>query len=433
MFASYSAATGRIHDPARLDALQRSGLLDSPPEEAFDRLARLASRLLNAPVALVSLIDADRQFFKACLGLPEPWASWRQTPLSHSFCQHVAGSGEPLVIDDAREHPLVRDNLAIPDLGVVAYLGIPLITSDGQALGSFCVIDSQPRQWSPAEVGLLKDLTASVMTEVELRIVAAEMDRERREKLVLLDREQLARQQAEDSLRARDALLATVSHDLRNPLTAVKGYAQLIQHRAARGIEPDDAPRISEAAEKIRSAASRMTALIDELVDVTQLEMGQTLQLQLTSTDLVAVARRILADYEDQTSGHVLHLDASIPELLGHWDATRLERVLDNLVGNAVKYSPNGGDVAVEISGEDGWAVLKVRDQGVGIAQADLPHLFEPFFRGRNTRGQAGTGLGLWGVRQLIEYHRGRIAVESLEGAGTTVTVWLPLGAPAEA
>src|SRR4028118_1712752 len=111
--------------PTRLLALQRTGLLDSPAEDCFDRLTRLAAKVLRTPMALVSLVDADRQFFKSCVGLPEPWASARQTPLSHSFCQHAVASREPLVVEDARQHPLVKDNLAVRDPGVAASPGAP--------------------------------------------------------------------------------------------------------------------------------------------------------------------------------------------------------------------------------------------------------------------------------------------------------------------
>ena len=127
-----------VFDPARLEKLQQLALLDTPAEEAFDRLTRLAALLIEAPVALVSLVDDKRQFFKSCVGLPSPWSQSRQTPLSHSFCQHAVRSGEPLIIEDARSHPLVRENLAIRDLNVIAYAGIPLVTSDGFVLGSFC-------------------------------------------------------------------------------------------------------------------------------------------------------------------------------------------------------------------------------------------------------------------------------------------------------
>jgi GAF domain-containing protein len=115
----------QLQNAARLEALRHTSLLDSPPEEAFDRLTRLARSILRVPAAYVSLVDGERQFFKSAVGLPEPWASLRQTPLSHSFCKHTVASGEPLLVSDAREDPLVRDNPAIPELGIVAYAGIP--------------------------------------------------------------------------------------------------------------------------------------------------------------------------------------------------------------------------------------------------------------------------------------------------------------------
>ena len=153
----------------RLRTLESTGLLDSPPEPSFDRLTRLAAGLLDAPVALVSLVDDRRQFFKSALGLLEPWASRRETPISHSFCQYVTRERTPLVVSDAREHPLLRDNLAIRDLSAIAYAGIPLMIDD-QAIGAFCVIDARPRQWRPDQVELLQDLAASVVTEIELRM-----------------------------------------------------------------------------------------------------------------------------------------------------------------------------------------------------------------------------------------------------------------------
>ena len=154
--------------PERLTELHNTRLLDSPPEESFDRLTRLTATVLNVPVALVSLVDSDRQFFKSCLGLAQPWASERQTPLSHSFCRHVVESRRPLVVSDAREHPLLRDNPAIRDLGVIAYAGAPLITSDGHVLGTLCAIDHQPRHWTPEQVEILSNLAGSVLTEIQL-------------------------------------------------------------------------------------------------------------------------------------------------------------------------------------------------------------------------------------------------------------------------
>jgi signal transduction histidine kinase len=170
-----------LSDPARVQALRATALIDSPPEEAFDRLTRLASHALRVPVALVSLVAEDRQFFKSCVGLAEPWASRRGTPLSHSFCQHAVASGEPLVIEDARDHPLVRENLAIRDLDVIAYAGVPLITSDGAVLGTFCAIDSQPRAWPDADLEFVREMAASAMTEIELRTTVRQLEDARAE------------------------------------------------------------------------------------------------------------------------------------------------------------------------------------------------------------------------------------------------------------
>jgi GAF domain-containing protein len=158
-----------LAEPGRLAALHAAALLDSPPDESFDRLTRLAAKVVNAPVALVSAVDRDRQFFKSCLGLPEPWATRRETPLSHSFCQHVVAAREPVIVSDARKDERLLDNLAIRDLGVIAYLGVPLITREGHALGTLCVIDHEPRIWTNDEISLVKDVAASVVTEITLR------------------------------------------------------------------------------------------------------------------------------------------------------------------------------------------------------------------------------------------------------------------------
>jgi len=159
-----------LTDPGRLASLRATGLLDSPPEEDFDRLARLAARLLDAPVALITLVDADRQFLKSAPGLTaSPWAETRETSLSHSICRHVVERQKPLVVDDLREHPVLRDSLAIPDLDIVAYAGVPLTRPDGHIMGSLCVTDRQPRHWMTDQVRTLEDLAHSVVTEMELR------------------------------------------------------------------------------------------------------------------------------------------------------------------------------------------------------------------------------------------------------------------------
>jgi GAF domain-containing protein len=158
-----------LADPERLAALERLDLLDAKPDAGFDRYTALAAEMLSAPVALVSLVDSRRQAFLSKQAPPGPLAEADETPLSYSFCQHAVRAKAPLVIPDARKHELVRDNPAIDAFGFVSYAGAPIMTSDDQALGTLCVLDQKPREWTPEQVELLKDLAAAVGSEIELR------------------------------------------------------------------------------------------------------------------------------------------------------------------------------------------------------------------------------------------------------------------------
>ena len=170
-----------VRNVSRLAALQRTGLLDSVAEPAFDRLTRLATKTIKTPISLVSLVDSDRQFFKSAVGLQEPWKSRRETPLSYSLCKHVVATARELVVDDAREHPVLCGNLAIGELGMVAYAGVPLVTSAGHALGSFCVIDTKPRNWTADDLDILRELGGIAMREIENRELVQEAEAARRD------------------------------------------------------------------------------------------------------------------------------------------------------------------------------------------------------------------------------------------------------------
>ncbi|HET6314128.1 MAG TPA: HAMP domain-containing sensor histidine kinase, partial [Chloroflexia bacterium] len=157
--------------------------------------------------------------------------------------------------------------------------------------------------------------------------------------------------------------------------------------------------------------------------------------------DLVEMCGRVVAEYQQSARRHQLVLETAVPRLVGQWDPMRIERVLDNLISNAIKYSPEGGPISIEIGGEsaagggDGVGhdrvTLVVRDQGVGIPEADVPYIFDWFRRARNVTGRIrGTGIGLAVVRQVVEQHGGTIAVESREGEGSAFTIELPLQVP---
>jgi len=161
--------TTTLADPLRLQAIEDTGLLGTAEDPFLHRLTRLAAKTLGASVALMSLVGEDRQFFASSWGLPEPWATERGTTLLHSFCQHVVVSNQPLLVTDARKHPMVQGNLAIQDLDVIAYIGVPLVDSQDNTLGSLCVIEHEPRQWRPQDVEILHDFAATVMDRVASR------------------------------------------------------------------------------------------------------------------------------------------------------------------------------------------------------------------------------------------------------------------------
>jgi GAF domain-containing protein len=194
----------------RLTALALSGL-GPAPDESFDRFAELVRGTIGVPVALVSLVDPVRQFFPGAAGLGQPWCDSRQTPLSHSFCQVVVASTEPLVIADARRDSRVADSLAIPDLGVIAYAGMPLTDADGTVLGSLCAIDHEPRHWSDRELSLLASLAAACSAEIRLRISGALANRSDDDRARLVEQVQTALTRSHVLLEASEAMAAARS------------------------------------------------------------------------------------------------------------------------------------------------------------------------------------------------------------------------------
>lgn len=229
----------------------------------------------------------------------------------------------------------------------------------------------------------------------------------------------------------KDDFLAAVSHDLKTPITAIKGYAQLLRRYLTRGA-PSHQHRVLGALDGIDRTSTRMAAQVNQLLDLARLRMERPLDLDLRETDLVALARRVIGEHHGLSPRHRLVLESQVPTLVGQWDPMRVERLLTNLLGNAIKYSPDGGEVLVLLKrddGEDGsWAILAVRDHGIGIPSEDLPRIFDRFYRGRNLSVDlGGTGIGLASTLQIVREHHGAISVESAEGHGSVFTVRLPL------
>ena len=249
--------------------------------------------------------------------------------------------------------------------------------------------------------------------------------------------EQAAREDAEQAVRARDDLVSEISHDLKNPLGAVKGYAQLIRRRVSPtngttgACDVESAEKIEATATRIDATANQMASTIDELLDLVRVEMGESIELDRRIFDLVACARRVAAEQQASTQHHRVLVESRLPGLTGSWDEPRLERALRNLVANAVKYSPSG-DVRIIVRAENGregrWAVIDVRDEGPGISPADLPFLFDRLHRVHRQPGGRveGQGVGLASARAVVEAHGGKISVASQLGAGSTFTIRLP-------
>jgi len=243
----------------------------------------------------------------------------------------------------------------------------------------------------------------------------------------------------QEGRRMRDVFVGTVAHDLRNPLTAIKGRTQLLRIRAARAETPLRAS-LQDSLDVIEATADQMAGQIDELMNVARIQAGETVPLRARPTDLTALLRSVLAAHEQLLVGHRLRLQAPGEPLMAGVDASQMRRAAGNLVSNAIKYSPEGGEIVVSLQSEQdaglraeqnagqSWAVFSVQDQGIGIPAADLPSIFSSFFRGSNVDAEiGGFGLGLAGVHQIVTQHGGQIDVSSEVGVGTTFTVRLPL------
>ena len=409
-----------LSDPKRLEALEKTDLLDTLPEDSFDRFSRIAARLLDVPVSLVSLVDRDRQFFKSQIGLPESVATRQETPLSHSFCQHVVSRDAPLVIEDAREHPLVKDNLAIRDLDVIAYLGIPLTLSSGHTLGSFCAIQDEPRSWSADEVALMQDLAGAVVSEIELRLTTEALAE--------------ARKEAEVANRTKSQFLANMSHELRTPLNAVIGYSEMIREEAEGGLASEEArQQLFADLEQIHSAGEQLLSMVNDVLDISKIEAGE-MKLNVSRFDVEEVARDVAETVRPlaERNGNVLEVEC--PSGLGTMEAdvTKLRQSLFNLLGNAAKFTEDGR-ITLRVrqeereDGQDGYS-FAVEDTGIGMTKEEQETLFEAFAQADAsfTREHEGTGLGLVITQSFVEMMGGSIAVESEKGAGSRFTLHLP-------
>ncbi|MDP9003774.1 MAG: GAF domain-containing sensor histidine kinase [Verrucomicrobiota bacterium] len=393
-----------VEDKQRLAAVLQTGLLDTPPEESFDRLTRLAAKLLGIPTTFISLVDQGRDFYKSCFGLGEPLASTRQLE-GRTFCHHAIVSSAPLIINDTMEHPVFREIPTVQSLGVRAYAGIPLITNEGHAIGSFCAIDFAPRAWSPLDVEILTELAASAMREIKLRSAVRDAETHARA--------------AQDAVRSREEVLAVVAHDLRTPLNFIKMGAQLVA-------EAPDAKENAQLLERVQGAVDLMNLLIEDLLEVAKIEAGRMaihpkpLSAQTLVDDAIKMSEPLAGRYQ---IGLLADFEPSLPLVLADYE--RIVRVFSNLIVNAVKFSAPGSEVRINATRGDETVRFSVIDSGPGIPVEDLERIFDRFWQA-DSADRRGAGLGLAIVKAIVNAHGGTIAVTSTIGQGSDFHFDLP-------
>jgi signal transduction histidine kinase len=407
-----AAAAAVILDDRRLARVRDAWAIDG--RRVLDHLTRAAVRAVRTNFAAVSFVDGERQLFKSAVGLPEPWATRREVPLAYSFCRHAVATGRPFVVRDARVHPLVRNNPSVHALGVIAYAGMPLATSDGLVLGTFNVVAHEPREWTLQELDVLRDLAHAAMAEIEERLrAAAEAQR-------TCDLEgRLCRTRA-----SHEAWVESAGHDLRQFLNVISmGTALMLETEGRSNGE------VRRHGERIAGAADRMNRMIQDLLDACRegREAPLLTHARLAPAHLVEQAADECAPVAERRGlALVKAIDIDLPDV--DVDADAIARVLSNLVSNAFKFTPAGGIVTIRVERAGcGGVAFAVEDTGPGIPEEQRAHVFERFWQASRRAG--GLGLGLSIARMLVEAHDGRIRVEAAVGGGARFVFTLPAAA----
>lgn len=394
----------------RLDALYGLRVLDSPSEEAFERIARLAATLLGVPIATLTFVDRDRQWHKACVG---PIA--KETPRDISFCTHTILSDEPLVIPDATKDSRFASSPLVTADGIRFYAGVPL-TIKGQNVGSLCAIDTVPREGiSDHDLNILKQLAEVAIDLLELRITHAQLE-------VKSGHVEEARAIAERANLAKTEFLSRMSHELRTPLNAILGFAQLL---AMEDLASDQ----KQSAKEIVKGGHHLLGLINEVLDISRIEAGQiSLSVEpVSARDLIDECISLvgpLATPRGISLASEVDADCDVHILA---DRQRLKQVILNLLANAVKYNRENGSVRVTCEYGDETCTINVEDTGPGISVAKQALLFVPFERlGAENSAIEGTGLGLALSSRLVDAMGGMIDIESAVGRGSKFSLEFP-------
>jgi signal transduction histidine kinase len=350
----------------------------------------------------VTLVGSDRQWFKSKVGLDID-----QTSRNVSFCSHALDQDDVFIVNDALRDERFADNpLVTSDPNIRFYAGAPLVTPGGHALGTLCVIDREPRELTNHQREALQALSRAAMAQLELH--------RHNEHLRELDR-------------LKDDFVAVVSHELRTPVSAIHGYVELLLD--------DEAGALGETQQQfvriIGRNGDRLLGLVDEMLLLAEAEAGG-LSLHRQPVDIGSIVADAVESFQlAATAKQVSLRRADHATVLVDGDPRRLAQVVDNLISNAIKYTPEHGEVVARAQGRDGEVMLTVTDTGMGIPADELPHLFSRFYRTSAAQDAAipGTGLGLAITRALVASHGGVIDVDSRPGVGSTFRVRLPSAA----
>ena len=386
------------NEAARLAALESYDILDTERELAYDDFTSLAAEVCGTPIALISLIDDGRQWFKSALGL-----AITETPREQSFCGHAISDTSTLIVGDAATDERFHDNPLVtgsPDIRF--YAGAPLVNAEGHALGTLCVIDRVPRILTDGQRSALESLSRQLMAHLELR----------RAMVTLRDAEQIKKR-----------FVANVSHELRTPLTSIRGALAMVLDGEA-SVDGESRELLTAA----HRSANRLLALVNDLLDLEGIGSGE-LSVEkgdcslATALELAAETVRPLA----ADAGVVLTIAPTALKLSG--DEERLAQVFINVLANAVRFSPRGGVVNVTVESHGDQARIMVDDQGPGVPPEFRESIFEPFkqVKGSARHKKGGTGLGLAISQALVRAHGGSIDVGDGPGGGARFTLALPV------